>query len=174
MRREKKTWDKSTYQIKTINIHWKFMCEMQRYVHYCWCLILRCICALLWTPKYFFFFSSRLYFPQNELSNVSNKISRRIWKFGSLCREIEKKKNVKLKRLIISSVKISERWMLVCARLRLIFFFPFICFFLSSSLSHSKIASCVHTAHRNGKKVRISGEREMKSNQSNTFAYNCL
>lgn len=119
-----------------------------------------------------FFFSSRLYFPQNELSNVSNKISRRIWKFGSLCREIERKKRTWNSNGWSFQVSKFQNVECLCARVfALSSFFPYIWFFLSSSLSHSKTASCVH---ENGKKVRISGEREMKSNQSNAFAYNCL
>lgn len=170
---EKKTWDKSTYQIKTINIHWKFMCEMQRYVHYCWCLILRCICALLWTPKYFFFFfSSRLYFPQNELSNVSNKISRRIWKFGSLCREIEKKRTWNSNGWSFQVSKIQNVECL-CARVFALSSF-FSLHLLPSIFISVSLKNSIVCAHRNGKKVRISGEREMKSNQSNAFAYNCL
>lgn len=115
-----KTWDKSTYQIKTINIHWKFMCEMQRYVDYCWCLVPLHVRSLFYGRlKICFFFISfrfgplRIYFPQTELSSGSNKISRKIWKFGSLYWEKMKKKNrtkhtETVELLIISSVKIKN------------------------------------------------------------------
>lgn len=129
-----KTWDKSTYQIKTINIHWKFMCEMQRYVDYCWCLVPLHVRSLFYGRlKICFFFISfrfgplRIYFPQTELSSGSNKISRKIWKFGSLYWEKMKKKTEQ------NTPKQSNCWSFQVSKLKTMKF----CASLSSIVSRS-------------------------------------